>query len=211
MPTRRVSQLARFFQWLRYQETERLSVPLSGAAGLLLGLSLLIGCGGGEGEAEGGGNPTAPGFSTPIIRGVYSAPGFWTFESLRLADGTRATWNCEGRVTILRQTGTDFLGSFTLTPPDTQRCEVTTGNIRGGVVRRDARISFEADVTGQDPTDFLALPGCSLVTQDTLWTGSVVGDRIVASHGLTLDCPAEGRIRITGRADGNRSATFTSN
>ena len=182
-----------------------MSVPLSRAAGLLLGLSLLIGCG--EGGGEDGRSPTAPSSSTPNIRGVYSAPSFWTFETLRLADGTRVTWNCRGRVTIVRQTGTDFLGSFTLMPPDTQRCEVTTGNITG-VVRDDARISFEASVTGQNPNEFFALPGCLLVTQDPLWIGSLAGNRLVASRSLTVDCPADGRLQVTARTDGPRTEVF---
>ncbi|MCP3995458.1 MAG: hypothetical protein GY722_10390 [bacterium] len=176
---------------------------------MLLGLSLLIGCGSDGGE--GGGSPTAPGLlSTPNIRGVYSAPDFWTFEVLRLADGTSDTWNCMGRVTIVRQTGTDFLGSFTLIPPDSQRCEVTTGNISGGVIRDDARITFGADVTGPDPNQFFALPGCDLMTQDPLWIGSVAGDRFVASRVLTVDCPTDGRVQITARADGPRTAIFES-
>ena len=187
-------------------DNERMMVPLSRAVGFLLGLSLLIGCT--EDEGGGGGLPTAPGFSTPSIRGIYSAPDFWTFEVLRLADDTRVTWTCMGRVTIARQTGTDFLGSFTLVPPDTQRCEDTSGNISSGVVRDDAWISFEAGVTGEDPIEFFALPGCVVVTQDSLWTGTVAGNRFVASRGLTVDCPSDGRVQITSRADGPRTATF---
>ena len=180
-----------------------MSAPLSRDAGLLLGLSLLIGCGG-DGDQRLA-IPTAPGSSLPSIRGVYSAPGFWTFEALRLANAATVTWNCEGRVTIIRQSGTDFLGTFASSPPDGQFCERATGNITSGIVRADAGISFDTSVTEQDPNKFFALPGCVVVTQDALWSGTANGDRFVASRSLTVDCPADGRMQITARADGSRT------
>ena len=200
MPTRRVSLLVRFYQWIECRH--RLLV----AARLLLIYSFFIGCS--EDGSEGRGGLTAPGSSTPPdIRGVYSAPNFWSFEAIRLADGEMATWNCRGRVTISRQTFPDFPGTFLLTPPDPQRCEMTTGNLSGGVVRNDGRILFATSATGQDPDVFFALPDCVVVGQDPLWTGRVIGDRFVASTDLTVDCPADVRLRITGRAEGSRTAT----
>ncbi len=120
-------------------------------------------------------------------------------------------WSCMGRVTVIRQTDTDFLGSFILMPPDSQRCEFTTGNVSGGVVRDDAGITFLTSVTGQDSNEFFALPGCVVVTQDLLWNGSAASNRLVASRGLTVDCPAEGRLQVTARIDGPRTEVFTSN
>ncbi len=185
-----------------------MSVQPSRSVGLILGLSLLIGCGGSSPENRV--TPTAPGFSTPDIRGVYSAPAFWTFETLRLADGARVSWTCSGRVTIVRQSGPDFLGTFAANPPDGRLCAVATGNITSGVVRRDAGVSFETVVPGQDTDEFFALPGCVVVTQDALWSGRAIGDRFVASRSLTVDCPGDGRMEVTGRADGSRSAALAS-
>lgn len=181
------------------------TVPLPRAAGLLLGLCLLFGCG--ETEGAGRGGPTAPGLPIPTIRGVYSAPSLWTFETLRLADGAQETWNCVGSVSILRQSGVDFFGRFTSSPPDPERCDDIDGDINSGVVLSDARISFATTVPGQDG-ELFALPGCALVTQDLLWTGSIVGERLVASRGATVDCPTDGRVRITSRIDGPRTTNF---
>ncbi len=206
MPTRRTSRPARFLPWPRTRRSSR--VALSTAAGILLGAYFLIGCGDAEGEGRGG--PTEPGFSTPNIRGVYSAPTFWTFETLQLADGARDTWNCMGNVTIVRQTVTDFLGTFLVMPPDPQRCEFVTGNVSAGVISEGARISFATSVPGQESDEFLAPPGCAVVTQEPLWTGSIVGERMVASRGLTVDCPAGGRVQITGRVEGPRTTVFES-
>jgi hypothetical protein len=185
-----------------------MSISLSSAAGLLAGLSLLIGCGGGGAERPD--SPTAPvGVLIPDVRGVYSAPDFWTFEALRLADGTMITWSCGGRVTILRQSGTDILGTFLSMPADGESCEPTTGDITSGIVGDNGRVFFETDISGQDPSEFFALPGCVLVTQDSLWRGSA-GDRLIASRRLTVDCPADGRLEITGRAAGPRTSRYAS-
>ncbi len=183
-----------------------LTIPRSRSAGLWLGLFLLIGCGGGEGEGRGG--PTEPGSAIPNIRGIYSAPTFWTFEALRLADGTSFSWSCMGRVTIARQTGRDFLGSFEMMPPETPRCEDTSGNISGGVLQEDARISFLTTVSGQASDEFFGLPGCGVVTQEPLWTGSAAGNRLSVSRGATVDCPADGRLQVTVRAEGPRTTVF---
>lgn len=178
-------------------------VPLSRAAGILLGASLLIGCGG-NGD-EGGGLPTAPGFTTPRIVGVYSGPTFWSFEATRLADGARLGWSCGGRVQVIRQSGPDFLGTFGLSPSDGQRCEAASGEITSGIIRRNAGISFNTAVPGQDPNEFFALPSCVVVSGDGLWTGTANGDRFVANRRLTVDCPGDGRLDVTGRADGSRT------
>lgn len=173
------------------------------AASLLAGLCVLVGCGGDENESRG--LPTAPGFSTPSIRGVYSGSAFWSFEALRLADGTTVTWSCGGRVTIIRQSGADILGTFSMSPSDGQLCETATGNLTGGILRRDARILFGTDVPGQAPDEFFGLPGCVVVSQDEMWSGRANGERLVASRGMTVDCPGDGRMEIIGRADGSRS------
>ena len=175
----------------------------SRAATALAGLCVLIGCGGSDNEGRQ--LPTAPGFSTPSIRGVYSGPAFWSFEALRLADGTTVTWTCDGRVSIIRQSGNDILGTFSLGASGGQRCEAATGNLTGGIVRRDARISFGTDVPGQAPDEFFALPGCVVVDQGGLWSGTANGEHLVASRSLTVDCPGDGRMEISGRADGSRS------
>lgn len=172
----------------------------------LLSLSVLGGCNSSPGEF--GPNPTAPGFSRPDIRGVYSGVDFWTLEAVRLADGVSLTWSCSGRVTVIRQSGADFLGTFALGPPDQQLCPNTSGDLTGGIVGANAQISFSTVVPGQDPNEFFGLPGCDLVAQDPLWGGLANGDRFVASRGLTVDCPAEGRLQITATADGSRTADF---
>ena len=174
-----------------------------GAARFLLVLSLLGGCGT-DGDSD---IPTAPGLAIFNIRGVYSAPGFWTFEAVREADGTTIFWSCEGRVTVLRQTVTDFLGNFALMPPE-ERCGVATGDVTSGVIREGAQISFLTTATEQAPDEFFAIPGCVLVTQDPLWTGSVAGGRMVAQRGLTVDCPTDGRLQIIARVDGPRTEVF---
>ena len=177
--------------------------PLSTITCLLLGLCLLIGCGANDGE-----NliiPTAPGSVTPSILGVYAAPTFWTFEALLLSDGTTLTWSCAGRVTVLRQSGTDFLGTFALNPPDGQRCEAATGNLTGGIIRRDARVSFDTRTVDQDPDEFFALPGCAVASEGGLWNGRANGDGFVASRRMTVDCPVDGRMQITARVDGQRT------
>ena len=180
-----------------------MSVLPSRTATVLVGICVLIGCGGTENESRE--LPAAPLFSTPSVRGVYTGPAFWTFEAFRLADGTTVTWSCGGRVSIVRQTGADILGTFSLSPSDGQLCESATGNLTGGIVRRDAGISFGTEVPGQAPGEFFALPDCVVVTQGGLWSGTANGDRLVASRRLTVDCPADGRMEITGRADGSRS------
>ncbi len=90
---------------------------------------------------------------------------------------------------------------------DTQSCATTEGTISGGVVRGGGQITFGTIVPGQGSNEFFALPGCVLVNQAPQWTGSVTGDRLVASLSLTVDCPADGRVQITGRADGSRAVT----
>lgn len=185
-----------------------MSTTLGKAALLAVGLPLLLGCGGDPRERAT--PPTAPGFATPSIRGAYASASFWTFDAVRLADATRFSWTCRGRVTVVRQSGADFLGTFASALSAERRCDAVTGDIIGGVVRRDASITFDTIVPGRDPGEFFALPGCALVTQDTLWSGRANGDRFFASRGLTVDCPAEGRIQVTARADGSRTDPFAS-
>lgn len=180
-----------------------MNASLTRAAGLLLGLFILTGCGGTREEVRG--LPTAPGFTLPSIRGVYSAPGFWSFEALRLADATTITWSCEGRVTVVRQSGTDFLGTFTANPPDGQLCTHASGDMTGGIVRADTRISFDTRVTEQDPDTFFAFPDCVVVTQEAVWSGTANGDHFIATRRLTVDCPADGRMEVTAKARGSRT------
>ena len=63
-------------------------------------------------------------------------------------------------------------------------------------------------VDGQDPNQVFGLPECDLLTQDPLWSGRAAGERLIASRTLVADCPAEGRVQVTVRAEGPRTTVF---
>ena len=162
----------------------------------ILALPLLLACGDDDGT----------GVTAPDARGSYAAIFTFTVTAVPATD-LSFQFACPGSLTITSQSGSSFSGSFTI--QSTPDCDAVSGTV-SGTIRTDGGVNVTIDVPGESGDDFENLfLGCTFVSGDSQFNGTLSGNQLTVSASLTMDCsdPLVGvfRIQITVSITGTRS------
>ena len=135
--------------------------------------------------------PTTPsGPSIPSIGGTYSAPQMWRFD-LSSAAGPNLI-QCAGGLTVTTQVGTSFSGTFFVSDAG---CGQFGGTVVNGVLN-DTAVTFELTVPGADPNFMTWAFGCTYVSGDRSFTGTLISNRLEAQARTVMNCPNDGVVNL---------------
>jgi hypothetical protein len=120
---------------------------------------------------------------------------------LTSAAGVEA-FTCAGSLTIATQIGNSFSGTYLILDPN---CGAQFGgSVIEGVLRPDGNVTFELTFAN-GAANFLAQAfGCTYVSGDRIFRGTLIGTRLEVEGRTQLDCVPEGRVSQFVRLAGDR-------
>lgn len=136
------------------------------------------------------------------VEGTYS--GSWTFIAFGPGGSVIASSVCPGSVTIGKQSGRQFAGSYLVTAAgDCDTGSPVSGEVADGLVRGDGGLNFTLVVPNSNQNifeDFFAganvipslgpaIVGCDIIVADNQMNGSVAAGALSVSASASLVCP----------------------
>lgn len=137
----------------------------------------------------------------PDIRGTYAGNVAWmtNFTSSPGDSAVSETRAYSGRITIDRQAGSAFSGSFSIEG-------TASGTLTRGTVEASGAVSFVLPdpAGGPHPGTETWSEACALAFDSVVYTGRVDGTAFQAARSQRYSCPKAGMVSVSVTFDGRR-------